>query len=564
MMAVALRRRATTPFASGPRAAAPTPPTRQYSFTDWQVNNPTSPPPGDRLDAEYDRANSAISETIDWAGTSLNTDGTLRDAIVGENNLVAGLFDQIGSDAAAEIQPLVDEAQAFADAAAASAGTAADAATTAANQAIAAAGAAGTASAAAISANSASFQAQDSQSAAEAAATSAQNADNHATGEAAFCAEYGVLTQAWAEHMPDPIPPNILATMGVTGDHWSARWWANQAAQAFGSFATLYLGAWPEPPTTSITGGAIPIGAIYYNTALEQVFVWNGQEWVPFYAPTKAVTLSLIYRTTAGQTAIDLTVPDLIGNTWSITAADPEPLEVYANGVRLLQTQGSVTGDWSLDPVTSTLTLVSAPVLGTLVLIDVLAPASSLPPARVTTQQLLDFDVDPSTGTAGQIDGTRTTFPLALMVPPHDPITVARAVDLLVFIDGVTQKPGNDYNVTGTNITFGEPPTPGGGAWALWFAPDLSGLARDTAAPQLAARLAPGREDLDASCVCPVGTVLTSLLPPQRFQGQPGTENWLPCDGRDISGTRLADMLGTGLMPVIEPKGQLWHYARVD
>ena len=52
---------------------------------------------------------------------------------------------------------------------------------------------------------------------------------NHAKGSENVCVNYAVLTQAWAEHMPDIIPPNILAVMGVTGDHWSSRWWANRA-----------------------------------------------------------------------------------------------------------------------------------------------------------------------------------------------------------------------------------------------------------------------------------------------------------------------------------------------
>jgi hypothetical protein len=37
------------------------------------------------------------------------------------------------------------------------------------------------------------------------------------------------LAQAWAEHMPDMLPADTLANTGITGDHWSARWWANQA-----------------------------------------------------------------------------------------------------------------------------------------------------------------------------------------------------------------------------------------------------------------------------------------------------------------------------------------------
>ena len=66
--------------------------------------------------------------------------------------------------------------------------------------------------------------------AAAASAADADNAANHTAGDVALSSDYAVVTQAWAEHMPDTIPPNILAVMGVTGDHWSSRWWANEAA----------------------------------------------------------------------------------------------------------------------------------------------------------------------------------------------------------------------------------------------------------------------------------------------------------------------------------------------
>ena len=35
-------------------------------------------------------------------------------------------------------------------------------------------------------------------------------------------------SQLWAEHMPDTLPDNALKMMDITGDHWSARWWANR------------------------------------------------------------------------------------------------------------------------------------------------------------------------------------------------------------------------------------------------------------------------------------------------------------------------------------------------
>lgn len=455
------------PRTTAPRAPAPAPPVRQFSFTDFQVANPAAPPPGDRLDAEFDRADNAIADVIDWTGTSLNTDGSIRDGAIGQNQLLPGLFADISGDIIADVQPLVDDAQAFADAAAASALTASDAATTAQNQATAAAGSATNAEVAAMTASGAAAAALDEQLAAQTAATNAVNADNHATGEAALCIDYGVVTQAWAEHMPDPIPPNILAVMGVTGDHWSSRWWANQAAQAFGAMTSLYLGAFHGPPTSTPTGDPIPVGAIYYDLDVPGMFVWNGTHWVPMIGPGKSLTISLAYTATAGQTTLVLTSSDLNGKNYALNATDPEPIEVYLNGVR---SWGGTSGDYTVNAATSTITFAAGLLLGTLIIVDILAPLSHLAPGRVTTVGLLDFNIDPTTGTPGQIDGTRVTFPLA-KASDHSSVSVASATELQVVLAGVIQQPGTDYNTSTTTITFGEPPTPGDRAWALWFSP---------------------------------------------------------------------------------------------
>jgi hypothetical protein len=445
----------------------PADPVRQYSFTDWQVSNPTAPPPGDRLDAEFDRADNAIADTIDWASTSLNTDGSIRDGIIGQNQLQPDLFSDISGDIIADVQPLVDEAAAFAAASAPSSTTAATAADTATNQATAAGGAAANAAVSAMTAAAAASAALDSENTATAAATDALNADNHATGEAALCTDYGVVTQAWAEHMPDPIPPNILAVMGVTGNHWSSRWWAHQAALAFGAMASLYLGAFHGPPTSTPTGDPIPVGAIYYDLDVPGMFVWNGTQWVPMVGPGKSLTISLAYLATAGQTTLVLTNPDLNGKNYALNSADPEPIEIYANGTRLW---GGTSGDYTLVVATSTVTFLAPLLAGTLIIVDVLAPLSQLTPGRITTVGLLDFDINPTTGLPGQIDGTRVTFPLA-KASDHSPVSVAAATELQVVLAGVIQQPGTDYNTSTTTITFGEPPTPGDRAWALWFSP---------------------------------------------------------------------------------------------
>src|SRR5262245_26709462 len=96
---------------ANPRSPQPAPPVRQFSFTDFQTNDPSAPLPGDRIDGEYDRSNQAIEDVIDWAATSLNSDGSLKPQSVGKSQLQSGLFDHLEVDAQAKLQPLIAAAQ---------------------------------------------------------------------------------------------------------------------------------------------------------------------------------------------------------------------------------------------------------------------------------------------------------------------------------------------------------------------------------------------------------------------------------------------------------------------
>lgn len=552
-------------FKSTVKAPLPSPPLRQFSFTDVSTTTPTAQQPGDRMDAEYDRSNQATTDLINFCAATFNTDGSLIPGSVGLAQLDPTIVEDISNEVTADLEPLVDQAGNYAAAAAASASDAAASETTVTGSASAAAASAAQAGASATSAAASAGTASTAATTAQNAALAAQDAANNASGDEALSSDLALVCQAWAEHMPDPIPPNILAVMGVTGDHWSSRWWANKAAGALGELASLYLGALPSPPTSTATGDPIPLGAIYYNTSNNTAYVWNGTEWQPLYTPAKAYTLSLIYRAAAGQTAFNLTTPDINGNVWTIDAADPELLEVFANGVRLIQAGGIDPGDWQVDNATSTVTLAQPALAGTTLLIDILAPAGRLSPSTVTTQLLLDFDVDPITGNPGLIDGSRTTFNLAL-ASDRSLVTVATAVEIQVFVDGITQKPGKDYNVSGDTITFGEPPTPGGTAWAIWFEnPASSSTARII--PAAWPPPTPVVTEQPDPCVCPVGTLLTSLLPPSAFAVElGGAKDWVPADGRGIQGTRLAQLLRHDTAPRLNPRTAHgpYYYVRVN
>jgi hypothetical protein len=127
-------------------APQPVSPQRQHSFSSFQANNPSAPPPGNWLDSELNQVYRTLQGLLDWTGNALNPDGSLKRPI-------------------------------------------------------------------------------------PAASISSSNADSDIAFATAVAKDYAVLSRAWAEHLPDTIPPNILASNDITGEHWSSRWWAHHAGQ---------------------------------------------------------------------------------------------------------------------------------------------------------------------------------------------------------------------------------------------------------------------------------------------------------------------------------------------
>lgn len=189
--------------------------------------------PGDRVDAQFLKHRQAILDTQAALLGVIRTDGALKNGSVGVDQLDAGL-----------IATLTDELTASINAAEASFFEARDAAAQSKLDTIAAAAQAAAQAAITVAAAS---QALASQNTASTAATNAQNALTDTTN--AIANFVGVmnnvlndiedahsdvtlrvnLAQAWAEYADGTIPPDVLAVMGVSGDHWSARWWANYA-----------------------------------------------------------------------------------------------------------------------------------------------------------------------------------------------------------------------------------------------------------------------------------------------------------------------------------------------
>jgi hypothetical protein len=418
----------------------PAVPVKQYSFTDFQVNHPASPPPGDRLDAELARLNKTITAIIAWVNTSLNTDGTLRHGVIGKNELKTGAFDDLGTKISAEAQRIVMEGLAAAKHAGSAAGTAQMVLQAAITQAAIVQDCTARAD---IDAKDAASDARDAASSAAAAAASAEDAANsagNADGSEAVCTDYGVLTQAWAEHMPDTIPPNILAVMDVTGDHWSSRWWANQAhlivendtAEAICELQHYWMGAYPTPPTHNTCGDPVVAGAMYWDLTEQVCKVYDGNIWHDVTQLAPGQVDEFLYLPATPTTVF--TGVDYHGNTLKLDPANAV-IAVYVNGIRLVVgrqytvTTNSVT---LMTPVTTP---------STVEIIDIADATTRPPPIGVKVNTSLWV-----------FDGVIKTFPLqdsngVTIDPPG-------AVDCIVSIDGVIQESGGDFTVRTGFIDF--------------------------------------------------------------------------------------------------------------
>jgi hypothetical protein len=439
---------------------------RVFSFSDWYSGHPGSPPPGDMLDASFDAQDNKINELSVLVDSVLRSDGVIRNAAVSRDSLAPDVLPFLVDKIALQVKTSAESAE--------------SAASEALSAGIQARNAAGMAESAKTAAESAQLQILDAKNAVLGqilaiksrteeifAAVTATEADlltmdedwQTSRAEAEAWARSSAL---WAEHMPDTLPDNAVKIMDISGDHWSSRWWANRADNAFGRLTDLYLGAWADPPTTNLEGGPIETGSIYYDTDDGQPYVWDGNSWVPFWSPGRSVSTSLWYRATAGQTVFPFSVPDQNGNTFTFNATHPEGSEVYLNGIRLTPNYGSsAEADYSINTSTSTLTMLRPLRLGDIVGVTLLLPPEKLAPGAVTIWSLKTTPAVP--------DGTAVNFVLATKAAGGPAVNITKSEELLVSLDGVIQEPAFSYTATAGTLTFVSPPESTSRLFVTWY-----------------------------------------------------------------------------------------------
>ena len=441
---------------------------KTFSFASWASDHPSDPVPGDRIDIQFDNHHAAIKALEGALARLLRADGKLNHDLLVPESLPRKLVDDFADKARRDIDTFVAPMLAGAK----DLHARLEAETMDLRALLAEVKARQKEAQRLLDTTSALSEvvhdhARKAMSAVTRAATiQAQVLEdqNWKDLQANTAQDWALVSTVWAEFMDGnaTIPPNILASNSITGDHWSSRWWAHRAAGAAGMLAWWYQGAYPgEPPYTpnDPTGQPIPPGALYWDTEPPpgRMMVWTGSTWVPLaQGPAAATTSSLYYVATANQTVFPLTALDHYSHSFSFNQTNPEGLHALVNGVRL-----APTDDFTVDIPASTVTLKRPVSVNAIVGFDVLTPVSQLSPSGSVNTVLLS-PIAPN--------GTQTSFTLNVAMNGH-PVNVAKNEELLVSVDGVQQSPGQAYNASGSTIEFTQAPDANALIFIVWFGP---------------------------------------------------------------------------------------------
>jgi hypothetical protein len=222
------------------------------------------------------------------------------------------------ASAAAANTSAIAASTAVANVAAASTSAAA-ANTSAVNASTSAASASASAAAASTSAANASVSATSADASVSAVAASAAAAS---TSQASASTSAAAASTSSASASTSSANANTSAVAASTS--------AANAAASYDSFDDRYLGAKATPPTVDNDGNPLITGALYWDTALNQMFVWSGSAWGSISSTAQIYRYK--YTATGGETSES--GPDDNGATLSYLVGKEQ---VYLNGVLLVR-----------------------------------------------------------------------------------------------------------------------------------------------------------------------------------------------------------------------------------
>jgi hypothetical protein len=253
--------------------------------------------PGDRLDAQFAAHQDAISEIHNFLAKAFRSDGQLLNGAITPETLAPDLVAEITRNLRQEFKSDLEKAHAAAEQARIDAENARNdlrELQILVQQAVLASQQVNGSAGSAISELKAlEIRAQVASEVLAARQANVMSLQATVLAGAGSSEEWSVASMQWAEHMGGPLPAETIAWMGITGEHWSSRWWANQASiivseitdaaedavEAVDEFHDLYLGAHPLPPTLDNDGDPLVPGAMYFNTADNTMYVWTGTAW---------------------------------------------------------------------------------------------------------------------------------------------------------------------------------------------------------------------------------------------------------------------------------------------
>jgi hypothetical protein len=283
------------------------------------------------------------------------TNKTLTSPTISGSPVITGLSSAGMSASSATPKDYVDSILGSATAAATSAASAATSATSAATSAASAeTSAIASASSATTSANSATAAATSATSAAAsatAAATSATSASNSATAAAtsatsaaasattaansvATIAGYATSSANSATAAATSATSAATEATNAATSAASAATSATSAAATYDAFDDRYLGSKTSDPTVDNDGNALITGALYFNSVLNAMKVYNGSSWdlvAPdtsnFIQKTILTAKGSIIAATGASTPAQLTVATTNGYLLSVNSATATGLE---------------------------------------------------------------------------------------------------------------------------------------------------------------------------------------------------------------------------------------------
>jgi hypothetical protein len=167
-----------------------------------------------------------------------------------------------------------------------------------------------------------------------------------ASGEIWFTVGGVAVAQITANGLLLPSSRRITLPAPVNGTDAANKTYVDDRVDPVIQYANFYLGPKATDPTLNNSGGALTEGATYWNTALDQMRVYNGTNWEPM--PSTAALLGQTFSGDAVETDFTLANP----------SGPAINLEVFISGVRQVPTTDyTVTG--------ATLAFTVAPPTGT-------------------------------------------------------------------------------------------------------------------------------------------------------------------------------------------------------